>query len=60
MARSAINGRRGPWSCKDYMSQYRGMAGPGTWSGWVGEQGGGWGYRELSERKLGKGIAFEM
>jgi hypothetical protein len=28
-------------------------------SGWVGEQGRG-GYRGLLERKLGKGIAFEM
>jgi hypothetical protein len=23
------------------MTQYRGMPGPGSWSGWVGEQGGG-------------------
>jgi hypothetical protein len=28
------------------------------WVGW--EQGDGEGYREFSERKLGKGIAFEM
>jgi hypothetical protein len=35
------------------------MPGPGSRSGWVGEQSGG-GYRGLSERKLGKGIAFEM
>jgi hypothetical protein len=28
-------------------------------SGWVGEQGKGGGYRGFSERKLGKGIAFE-
>jgi hypothetical protein len=27
--------------------------------GWLGSSAGG-GYRELSERKLGKGIAFEM
>jgi hypothetical protein len=37
----AINGRRGPWSCKDHMPQYRGMTGPGSRSGWVEEQGGG-------------------
>jgi hypothetical protein len=41
------------------MPQYRGMPGLGSRSGWVGEQGGG-GYRRLLERKLGKGIAFEM
>jgi hypothetical protein len=32
---------------KIYMPQYRGMPGPESGSGWVGEQGGG-GYRELS------------
>ena len=41
------------------MPQYRGTPGPGSGSGWVGEQGRG-GYRGLSEKKLGKGIAFEM
>jgi hypothetical protein len=56
----AINGRRGPWSCKDSMPQYRGMQEPGSRSGWVGKQGEGRGYRRFSERKLGKGIAFEM
>jgi hypothetical protein len=35
-----INGRRGPWSCKDSMAQNRGMLGPGCGSGWVGEQDG--------------------
>jgi hypothetical protein len=41
------------------MTQYRGMPGPGSRSGWAGEQG-------LGERigdfrvKLGNGIAFEM
>jgi hypothetical protein len=42
------------------MLQYRGMPGPGRGSGWVGEQKGGergWGF---SERKLRKGIIFEM
>jgi hypothetical protein len=36
------------------------MPRPGNRSGWVGEDGEGAGYRGLSERKLGKGIAFEM
>jgi hypothetical protein len=34
-------GREAPWSCKLYMPQYRGMAGPRSGSGWVGEQGMG-------------------
>jgi hypothetical protein len=42
------------------MPQYRGLPGPGSRSRWVGEQGEGRGDREFSERKLGKGIAFEM
>ena len=36
---SVINGRRVPLSWEDYMPQYRGMPGPGSRSGWVGEQG---------------------
>jgi hypothetical protein len=36
------------------------MPGPGSRSGWVVEQGEWGGYRGFSERKLGKGIAFEM
>jgi hypothetical protein len=40
--------------------QYRGMPGPGSRCWWVGEQGEGGGYSGFSERKLGKGIAFEM
>jgi hypothetical protein len=39
--------RRGSWSCKDHMPQYRGMPEPGSGSGCVGEQGGG-GFRGLS------------
>jgi hypothetical protein len=36
------------------------MPGPGSRSGWVGEQGkGGW-VREFSKGKSGKGITFEM
>jgi hypothetical protein len=44
------------------MSQYREMPGPGSGSGWVGEQGDGvgGGDRGFVERKLGKGITFEM
>jgi hypothetical protein len=44
------------------MPQYRGMPGPGSGSGWIGEQGelgGNRGFFFL-ERKLGKGITFEM
>ena len=37
MAWSAISGKRGHWSCKLYMPQYRGMTGPRSGSGWVGE-----------------------
>jgi hypothetical protein len=42
------------------MPQYRGRPGPGGGSEWVGEQGKGKGGRGFSERKLGKGITFEM
>jgi hypothetical protein len=38
--------------------QYRGMPGPRSWSGSIGEQGGG--DRGFLEGKLGKGITFEM
>ena len=36
------------------------MPGPGSWSGWVGEQRDGEGGRGFSEGKLGKGITFEI
>ena len=36
-----IIGRRGPWSFKDYMPQYRGMPMPGNRSEWIGKQSGG-------------------
>jgi hypothetical protein len=36
------------------------MPGPGSRSWWVVEQGNGKGERIFSERKLGKGITFEM
>jgi hypothetical protein len=42
------------------MPQYRGLPGPGSGSGWVGEQGEGEKERGFSERKLGKRITFEM
>jgi hypothetical protein len=42
------------------MPQYRRMPGPGSVNEWAGQQGEGKGYRGFSERKLGKGIAFEM
>jgi hypothetical protein len=42
------------------MPQYRRMPGPGNGSGWFGKQGDGGGYRGFLEKKLGKGIAFEM
>jgi hypothetical protein len=42
------------------MPQYRGMPGPGSGSGWVGEQEEGGRDRGFLERKLGKGIAFDM
>jgi hypothetical protein len=41
------------------MPQYRGIPGPGSRSRWVGEQGKGWD-RGFPERKLGKGITFEI
>jgi hypothetical protein len=44
-----INGRRGPWSWEDYMPQYRGMPGPGSGSGWAGEQGRGEGIGDFRD-----------
>jgi hypothetical protein len=41
MAYWVINGRTGPLSCECAMLQCRGMPGPGSKSGWVGEQGDG-------------------
>jgi hypothetical protein len=42
------------------MTRYKGMPGPGSRSGWVGEQGKGERDRVFSEGKLRKGITFEM
>jgi hypothetical protein len=36
------------------------MPGPGSWSGWVGEQGEWEGGRGFPEGKPGEGITFEM
>jgi hypothetical protein len=60
MALLDINGRNGPWSCEGSMPQCRGMPGPGSRSGWVGEPGVGGGDRGFSEGKPGKGITLEM
>ena len=62
MALSVINGRRGPWSCEGSMPQYRGMPGPGSGNGWVGEQGQGEGDsgHVFLEGLQGKGIMMEM
>jgi hypothetical protein len=42
------------------MPQYRRMLGPGSRNGWVGEQAEMGGDRGFLERKLGKGIIFEI
>jgi hypothetical protein len=60
MALSVISGRRGPWSWEGSIPQCSGMPGPGSGSGWVGEQGEGEEDRWFSEVKQGKGITFEM
>jgi hypothetical protein len=49
-----------PLVLRRFYAQYIGMPGPGSQSGWVGEQWEWGGFRGFSERKLGKGIAFEM
>jgi hypothetical protein len=42
------------------VTQYRGISGQGSSSGWVSEQGEEGENRGFSERKPGKGIIFEM
>jgi hypothetical protein len=49
-----------PLVLRKFYAQYRGMPGPGSRSGCVGERGQGGGGRGFSEEKLGKGITFEM
>jgi hypothetical protein len=47
--------------CWFYMPQCRGMPGPGSRSGWVGEQGtAGGGHSGFLEGKPGRRITFEM
>ena len=55
-----INGRRGPWSCEGSMPQYRGMPGPRSGSGWVGDQVAGEREEEPFWGRPGKEITFEM
>jgi hypothetical protein len=43
-----------------YQAPVSGVPGPGSGSGWVGEQGEGEGDRGFSKRKLEKWITFEM
>jgi hypothetical protein len=43
-----------------YFPQYREMPGPGSRSGWIGEQREGESIGDFSESKLGKGITCEM
>jgi hypothetical protein len=42
------------------MSQYRRLPGPGSGSGWVGEQGERGEDKGFLEGKQGNGITFEM
>jgi hypothetical protein len=42
------------------MPQYRGMPGPGSRIGWVGDQGERGRGRGFLDGKPGKGITFEM
>jgi hypothetical protein len=42
------------------MSRYRGMPGPGSQTGWVGETGKEDSGRGFLEGKAGKGITFKM
>jgi hypothetical protein len=39
VAENGLVGKRGLSLVKNHMPQYRGMPGPGSGSGWVGEQG---------------------
>jgi hypothetical protein len=49
-----------PLVLEGLMPQCRGMPGPGSRSGWVGEQGEGGRDRGFSEGKPRKGITFEI
>jgi len=67
MALSDINERRGPWPCEGSMHSCRGMPRWGDGREFVGGWGntlievrGGEKDRRIPERKLGKGITFEI
>jgi hypothetical protein len=49
-----------PWSCEGSMPQCRGMPGPGSRSGWAGEQGEWGGDGSFQRERPGKAITFEM
>ena len=49
-----------PWSCEVSMPQCRGMPGPGSRSGWVGEQGEEKRIGRFWRGKPGKEITFEI
>jgi hypothetical protein len=42
------------------MHEYRGLPEPGSWNGWVGEQGEEGRDSGFLDGTLGKGIIFEM
>ena len=52
---AAIIGRRGPWSCKDYMPQYRGIqrARKQEWVGWGAGSGDGIGDFQRGNKERG-------
>jgi len=67
MALLGLNGRKGLWSYEGSIPQCRGMPGQGSRREWMGgwgnnlvEAGGGRGDRGFLERKLEKGITFEI
>jgi hypothetical protein len=62
VAEDGLVGHQREGSCEYSMPQCRGrgMPGPGTQSGWVGEQAEGGRERRFSVGKPGKGITFDM
>jgi hypothetical protein len=55
-----VNAQRSSWSCEGSMPRYRGVPGPGSRSGWVGEQVERGRDRSFSEGKPGKEKTFEI
>jgi hypothetical protein len=53
-------GRRDPWRFEDSMPQYRECQGQEVGVGGLGSRGVGEVYRDILERKLSKGIEFEI